>query len=256
MDVKKGIDVLINAEKTNKPISFMSEDLQLTEDECYQMQRDLIEQKKAEFNNKLAGYKISMTSPDTQAIANTYEPAYGTYLDYNIQKETQVVNLNELLEPLLEPEIVFYLNEDLSSEADHLEIIQKSTIYLGTEIPDSRYSNWFPNFNLTDLLCDNAFAGRLVLSEVKFPATEVEFENISLNLYHEDNLIAKGSSTNVLDNPLNSVIWLNKKVISHRGSLTKGLFISSGTFTAPVKLSEGTYTLEFSGLDTMKVQVK
>lgn len=246
------VEKIIHSEKMNKQIDFINQNIKSTE-ESYHIQKELIKQKESMFNSKLVGYKISMTSPETQAIADTNEPAYGTFLDYNILKETQDVKLEELFEPLLEPELVFRLNEDLSEEANHSEIIEKSSIYMGAEIPDSRYFNWFPNFNLTDLICDNAFVGRLVLSEEIFPARDVEFENIKLHLYHDNELIKQGSSNDVLGNPLNSIIWLNKKLVSQGSNLKKGLLISSGTFAPPVKLSSGKYTLNFSGLGSMEV---
>lgn len=253
MENNQIVEKLISSEKMKKQINFLNHENNLTEAQCYQIQKELVKQKESEFNSRLSGYKISMTSPETQAIANTHEPAYGTFLGYNIQQETKNVNLNELFEPLIEPELVFQLNEDLSKVADHAEIIQKSSIYMGAEIPDSRYYNWFPNFNLTDLICDNAFAGKLVLSEKMFPASEVDFENIKLHLYHNNKLIEEGASNNVLDNPLNSILWLNKKLMSQGSKLKKGLVISSGTFATPVKLSSGKYRLEFSGLGSMEI---
>lgn len=249
------VEALIKSEKTKEQIHFMSQTNKLTESQCYLVQKEVVRQKESVFNSKRTGYKISMTSPETQAIANTHEPAYGTLLKYNIQKEAQDIILKELLEPLLEPELVFQLNEDLSEDADYAEIIRKSNIYMGAEIPDSRYLNWFPNFNLTDLICDNAFVGRLVLSEEVFPAAEIEFKNIKMSLYHEDKLIKEGSSNDVLGNPLNSVQWLNKKLVSQGQKLEKGFMISSGTFASPIKLSSGKYTLKFNGLGSMEVKV-
>lgn len=253
MDKSEIVDVLLRAEKMNTQLEFLTEINQFTEKECYDIQKELIKQKTNQFNSQRSGYKISMTSPETQAIANTHEPAFGTFLDYNIQKETNIIKLNELFEPLLEPELVFQLTEDLSNEADHSEIIQKSNIYMGAEIPDSRYYNWFPNFDLKDLICDNAFVGKLVLSEKYFPATDVDFENIVLHLYRNGELVKKGSSTDVLGNPLNAVMWLNKKLISQESKLKKGLLISSGTFTSPIQLSTGQFTIDFKGLGSMKV---
>jgi len=254
MQVNELITALINAESNKEPINFIKDKFDLSEGEYYDIQKELVKQKEAKFNSSVAVYKISMTSSETQAIANTHEPAYGTFLAYQIQKETEEINLTDLLDPLLEPEIVFQLNEDLSSDADYQEVIEKSTIYLGAEIPDSRYSNWFPNFSLTDLICDNAFSGRLILSEDSFAAEEVAFEEIDMQLYHNNKLIEEGASKNVLGNPINSIIWLNNKHISQGyGHLTKGLKISSGTLSAPVRLQPGEYKIVFSGLGTMKL---
>src|SRR5690625_186846 len=128
MDKEKIIENLIHAEKNKIQINFFKENEKLAKSESYQLQKNLVDEKKRIFNSDLAGYKISMTSSDTQAIANTHEPAYGRILDYNIQTNTNEVKIDDLLEPLLEPELVFQLNEDLSSDVSYTEIIQKTSI--------------------------------------------------------------------------------------------------------------------------------
>ena len=256
MDKEKIIENLIQAEKNKIQINFFKENEKLAKSDSYQLQKNLVDEKKRIFNSELAGYKISMTSSDTQAIANTHEPAYGRLLDYNIQTNKNEVKIDDLLEPLLEPELVFKLNEDLLSNVSFTEIIQKSSIHLGAEIPDSRYKNWFPHFNLTDLIYDNAFVGKLVYSEESFKATEVAFEHINLRLFYNGELVEEGASMNVLGNPLNSIVWLNKKLHNQGEKLEKGLFISSGTLTSPITLSEGIYKLEFDKLGTMEIHCK
>src|SRR5690625_5155083 len=133
MDKEKIIENLIHAEKKKKKKKFLKKKKKIKKkkknkinkkikkkkkrikkSKSYQVQKNLVDEKKRIFNSDLAGYKISMTSSDTQAIANTHEPAYGRILDYNIQTNTNEVKIDDLLEPLLEPELVFQLNEDLS----------------------------------------------------------------------------------------------------------------------------------------------
>src|SRR5699024_5675896 len=172
------------------------------------------------------------------------------------QTNTNEVKIDDLLEPLLEPELVFQLNEDLSSDVSYTEIIQKTSIHLGAEIPDSRYKDWFPNFNLTDLIYDNAFVGKRVYSEESFQATDVASEHIKLRFLYNDELIEEGASENVLANPLNSIVWLNKKVHSQGKKHEKGLYMSSVTLTSPITLSKGTYKLEFDKLGTMEIYCK
>src|SRR5699024_3943451 len=162
MDKEKIIENLIHAEKNKIQINFFKENEKLEKSERYKLQKNQVDEKKTIFNSNKEGDKNSKTSTDTQAIAKTHETAYGRILDYNIQTNTNEVKIDDLLEPLLEPELVFQLNEDLSSDVSYTEIIQKTSIHLGAEIPDSRYKDWFPNFNLTDLIYDNAFVGKLV----------------------------------------------------------------------------------------------
>src|SRR5699024_2127529 len=198
-------------EKNKIQINFFKENEKLAKSESYQLQKNLVDEKKRIFNSDLAGYKISMTSSDTQAIANTHEPAYGRILDYNIQTNTNEVKIDYLVEPVLQPELVFQLNEDLSSDVSYTEIIQKTSIHLGAEIPDSRYKDWFPNCKLTDLIYDNAFVGKLVYSEESFQATDVAFEHIKHRVFYHDELIEERPSENVLGKLLTSHVCLHQK---------------------------------------------
>lgn len=74
-------------------------------------------------DDAVAGYKISMTSKETQAIADTHEPAYGTILTSQVLQGDSEYALSHLFSPLIEPELMFFINEDISNDAD----IQKSS---------------------------------------------------------------------------------------------------------------------------------
>src|SRR5699024_12559746 len=97
---------------------------------------------------------------------------------------------------------------------------------------------------------------KLVYSKKSYQETDIAFEHIKLRLFYNDELIEEGASENVLGNPLNSIVWLNKKLHSQGEKLEKGLFISSGTLTSPITLSKGTYKLEFDKLGTMEIYCK
>src|SRR5699024_12092879 len=77
------------------------------------------------------------------------------------------VKIDDLLEPLLEPELVFQLNEDLSSDVSYTEIIQKTSIHLGAEIPDSRYKDWRSEEHTSELQSRFDLVCRLLLEKKK-----------------------------------------------------------------------------------------
>ena len=151
-----------------------------------------------------------MTSKATQAIANTSEPAYGTLLSNQIVNDGASVSLSELFSPLLEPEIIFIVQEDLPYDADLETIRYHTRIAPGIEIPDARYKNWFPNFTLSDLISDNTATGLVVVGDPVDGLDYDAFANVHLNLYKDDKCIATGESSEVLGNPLNAIHWLIK----------------------------------------------
>src|SRR5690606_36405796 len=112
------------------------------------------------------------------------EPAYGTLLKSSLVRSGEAVSFSKLFSPLIEPEILFILTEDLSPGADEEEILAKSELAAGIEIPDSRYKEWFPNFTLADLICDNTAVGRVAVSERVAPPSLEELANERMELFY------------------------------------------------------------------------
>ena len=102
---------LYQAFTSKKPIDFISSSFELNELEAYHTQDDLINQLKNKQKSEIKGYKVSMTSAATQAIANTNEPAYGTILSTQVVEGDNSISLSTLFASLIEP-IVFKRKPD------------------------------------------------------------------------------------------------------------------------------------------------
>ena len=243
---KEIVNTLFKAQKNHEPVNFISEEYEVSEPVAYQIQDELIEALKQADNSEVAGYKVSMTSEDTQAYANTNEPAYGTILSNKVVKSGDTVQLSKLFAPLIEPELVFVLTEDISPDASDETILNSVKVAPGIEIPDARYKDWFHNFTLGDLISDNTASGLVALGEAKAPVSYNDFENITLKLSKDNEEIATGISSDVLGNPIEALKWLINKLNTQGKQLYKGQIVSSGTFVQPVPAKAGTYKAEYS----------
>jgi 2-keto-4-pentenoate hydratase len=194
-----------------------------------------------------------MTSPETQALADTDEPAYGTLTTSSIVKNQTKLQLTDMNAPLIEPELMFILTDDLTKEAEEEEILTKSKIAPGLEVPDSRYKDWFPNFELMDLICDNGVTGKVVVGEPVDSPNFKDLAKVQMKLFHNGEKIDEGIASTVLENPASSVSWLVKKLAQRNKTLKHGMTISSGTFIPPVRVKEGTYKAVFTGIGEVEV---
>lgn len=244
------------AYETKEPIPFIRHDYTIDEKTAYQVQDELVEKLSELYNAKVAGYKVSMTSKETQAIANTHEPAYGTILSTQIVQSGDTIELSSLFAPLIEPEIMFILTDDLSPNASVEEIIQKSKICAGLEIPDARYEDWFPNFSLADLLCDNTATGLITLSTPIAPLSLDDFAAIQMELFHNGEKISDGLSSAVLGNPVLAVAWLSSKLAQQNKVLKKDMVISSGTFISPLPAKKGTYKVKYTSIGEVEINFR
>lgn len=205
----------------------------------YRVQELVTERKIREKGERVRGYKISLTSTETQGWFGADEPAFGTLTDSNISNGT--IHMSEMSEPLLETELMFHITEDIPHSASNEELLEKVLVAAGIEVPDSRFSDWFPRLSLGTITADNAVAGKIVAAAEGKKLSYESLGNIDLKLYLDGKEIAQGNSSEVLGNPLEALKWL-VGILGKRGKyLEKGMVVSSGTLVLPLPLQRGTY---------------
>ncbi|BAP85891.1 2-keto-4-pentenoate hydratase [Paucilactobacillus hokkaidonensis JCM 18461] len=230
-------------------------DLVTDDDSGYRVQYALTQLKK----EAVGGYKVSLTSKQTQDMFDADAPLYGAEVKHQWLKSPTTVNMSDLMEPLVEVELVFTAKSDLSPEDSLEDLLNKTTVAPALELPDSRFENWFPALSKLMVMSDNAVAGRVVFGD-EVDSTNFNVDDLSrvkAELKLNDKSLAAGESSEVLGNPLNSLQWLVKKLASQGLTLSAGQHVSSGTFVLPPHLEAGHYTCHFtSGLGDVDLQVK
>lgn len=197
------------------------------------------------------GYKISMTSPETQSLFDSHEPVYGPFTSRQVISDLSLKDYNI---PLAELELVFYVNEDLSVDDDAKSIMEKCDVAPAIEIPDGRFEDWFPNISKYEVVADCAVSGAIVIGERR-KATFNELDKIQGQLYLDGEVVKSGESSEVMDHPVNAILWLIKKLASQGKVLRAGQFVSSGTFILPIQLQVGTYVADFEGIGQVEIKV-
>lgn len=226
----------------------------LEKEAAYTIQHALTNKKLELANEELAGYKISLTSPETQQLFNSETPLYGALTTSSIVEKT--IGLSSLSSPLLELELIFIVKEDLSPGDDTDAILAKTSVAPGIEVPDSRFEDWFPKLSLGQVIADSAVAGKIVIGEPKDNLSYEQLENITGKLVFNGEEIASGTSSEVLEHPVNAVKWLVNELVGHGLSLKKGMSISSGTFILPKPLEKGLYEASYDGIGSVSLEVK
>ncbi|WP_054752006.1 2-keto-4-pentenoate hydratase [Piscibacillus salipiscarius] len=205
-------------------------------DEAYQFQSKLIKLE-TQNHNHLKGYKISLTSKETQDLFDAEEPLYGALTEDSVIGGQ--LQLEHMSEPLIEVELMFLVKEDIHPEDDEMDIIRKTQVAPGIEIPDSRYEDWFPHLSLNQIVTDRAVAGKVVVGEHKHDLTFEQLNSINVSVTLNNELIATGHSSEVLGNPVYAVKWLAQQLAKTGETLQSGMVISSGTFYDAPATKEG-----------------
>jgi 2-oxo-hept-3-ene-1,7-dioate hydratase len=197
----------------------------------------------------VAGYKISLTSPQTQALFNATSPLYGQQVESHFLNNDAQLSLASLNEPLIEVELAFTAKTRLLPEMSARELLANTYVSGANEIPDARFTQWFPHLSKYLVIADGAVGGYIQTGEKVDGATltVADLANISVTLTLDGQSIASGQASEVLDNPINALQWLVHQLAEHDRYVEAGQTVSSGTFFVPPKLKTGHYVAEFSG---------
>lgn len=244
---KSFAQALFNAYQTKQPLKRADQEGVVTDDETAYAVQDCVARLK---QLPTGGYKVSLTSQQTQDMFDADSPLYGQQVDSHFLPSPAVLSLKQqTMAPLLEVELGFRATEDLLPN-DSLDDLRHKTTVCGTlELPDCRFADWFPDLNKYCVMSDCAVGGYVVYGRER-PADEVfstidDAANVNATLYHDGQKEATGQSSEVLGNPFKSLQWLVGKLAAQGKQFRAGQLVSSGTFLLPPHLTAGKWEAKF-----------
>jgi 2-keto-4-pentenoate hydratase len=232
-----------------RPAAALTDEVQ-----AYRVQREFVSERSARLGEPVRAFKVSMTSPETQALAGGRRPAYGRLTAGQILRSPAQVSLGALLAPRLELELQFLVREDLSPEAGPEEIVARCDVAPGLEVPDSRFRDWFGNLSALEVIADNAVAGLVVVGRPR-PAWSVDVGGIEGELRLDGRVVARGLARAVMGSPVAAIGWLARELARTGETLAAGTVVSSGTFALPVALEAGEYVGAFGSVGEVRLVV-
>lgn len=120
----------------------------------------------------VGGYKVSLTSKQTQDMFDADSPLYGQQVNRRFLPAPANVSLNDLMEPLVEVELAFRATTDLTSNDSLEDLLNKTTVAGALEVPDSRFKDWFPSLGKYNVMSDCTVGGLVVYGK-EVPSTKV-----------------------------------------------------------------------------------
>lgn len=249
---------LFKAYDTNTPLKESDWQGVVTDDDtAYAVQDEVVKLK----GQPTAGYKVSLTSKETQDMFDADSPLYGQQVAEKFLQSPADVALSTLNEPLLEVELAFRAKEDLLPTDSLEDLFHKVTVAGDLELPDARFVDWFPDLGKYNVMSDCAVGGLVVYGEERDAdqafASVDDAANVHAVLYKDGEKLKEGTSSEVLGNPFKSLQWLVQKLADQGKTFAKGQMVSSGTFVLPPKLTAGKWEVKFDqGFGNVVVNAK
>jgi len=243
---------LLDAYRSRQPIEPLTGRFDdLTLDDAYQIQLLQVEQWLAD-GARVKGHKVGLTSAAMQRQMGVASPDYGHLLDTMFWLEHEPIPASVFVQPRVEPEVAFVLDEPLSGPgvtvADAVTAV--GFVLPALELIDSRIRDW--KIGLADTIADNASSGGVVLGSKPTALSAVDLRLSGCNLRKNGELAGTGAAGAVLGSPLSSLVWLANTLGARGVVLEAGHVILPGSITASIPVTAGdTVTATFAGLGSV-----
>ncbi len=229
-------------------------------DEGYQVYAGL-DKRFRERGYQVVGRKIGFTNQALWEEFDIHTPIWAYIYDQTCQiadTGQATVNLDQMLTPRLEPELVLKVNDRIQEVDNHPEALIEAIdwVAIGFELVECHYANW--EFSVADALADGVLHCKLIVGpQLKLDVASKQqvreqLESCSVQLYRDSELIASGFGRNALGSPLKALAYLRRVLDSQSWAepLQGGELITTGSLTSVPFIQPGeAWSVEVSGLD-------
>ncbi len=232
---------LLTAERTGIQIGLISQrHAGLDMDGAYRIQAELMARKLAE-GRKILGWKIGLTSKAMQDVLKIDTPDSGVLFDDMLFASGATVPAGRFIQPRIEAEIAFVMKAPLAGDAITREGAIAATGYVcpSIEILDTRILRADPQSGkmrtVHDTISDNAANAGIVLGEEQFAVEAYDLRWVGAIVSRNGNVEETGLGAGVLNDPVESVVWLAQRMMHYGQRIEAGHIILSGSFIRPVE---------------------
>ena len=158
------------------------------------------------------GKEIGCTSIAAKKQMNVNEPCYGNLYSRYSSKNINKLNSKYFFQPFVEPEISFRVREDIDVSKAPYSLNDLNSLLDGIissiEIVDFRFQKPLSEIGALNLISTNGASDYWIEGSKLFQLNEINLNNFEVSLFINDELKETGNTNNVLENPLNAVLWL------------------------------------------------
>jgi len=229
----------------------------LTIDEAYSIQNKLLKQRLKENNTVKTGLKLGLTSKAKQEMMGVDEAIIGELHADMLAYEWEPLDCSFLIHPKIEPEIAFFLNEDIQGENITETDILQATKYVAPafEVIDSRYKDF--KFTLLDIIADNCSSKKCIVGSQLNLTKSIDLSNIGVTMSKNGKVEQTGSSAAVLGHPFKAMAWAANTLERKGGNFEKGDIVLSGAISEAIPIKSGdTIIADFNNLGSVSLSCK
>lgn len=241
LEHQEAAETLWQAEQTGVQCPLLSVSYPgMTMDDAYAVQAALIERRQRA-GHKVIGWKIGLTSKAMQYALNIDIPDSGMLMDDMEFADGGTVPAGRFIQPRIEAEIAFVMKAPLGGGSITRDDVIAATDYVAPsiEILDTRVQRSDPATGksrvIVDTISDNAANAGIVLGEARHPVEAHDLRWVGAIVSRNGEVEETGLGAGVLNDPVESVVWLARRMEQYGQKIEAGQVILSGSFIRPVE---------------------
>jgi 2-oxo-hept-3-ene-1,7-dioate hydratase len=245
-DIRNAADALHDAERTGRQIGLLS--LQypaMGMDDAYAIQ-DALVRRKLDAGRRKIGWKIGLTSRAMQQALGIDIPDSGVLFDDMLFENGADIPAGRFIQPRIEAEIAFVMRAPLAGDQIARDDVRAATesVVAAIEILDTRILRRDPATGaarrIVDTIADNAANAGIILGAERHAIDAFDLRWVGAIVTRDGEVEETGLGAGVLNDPLEGVVWLARRLHHHGQSIDAGDVILSGSFIRPIECPPGT----------------
>ena len=237
---------LLGAEVSGEQIGLLTKrHPEMGMDDAYGVQNAIYRAKLAQ-GRKVVGWKIGLTSKAMQYALNIDIPDSGILFDDMVFDHGASVPNGKFIQPRIEAEIAFVMRSAIGGADVTRDDVLAATDYVAPsiEILDTRIVRVDDETGKTrsvfDTISDNAANAGVVLGAERHAADAFDLRWVGAITLRNGAVEETGLGAGVLNDPVESVVWLARRMAQYAQSIEPGQIILSGSFIRPIECPSGT----------------
>ncbi|WP_299044017.1 2-oxo-hept-4-ene-1,7-dioate hydratase [uncultured Tateyamaria sp.] len=243
-DHKAAAHALLDAERSGRQIGLLSvAHPDITMDDAYAIQDQFVAAKVA-VGDPVIGWKIGLTSRAMQMALNIDIPDSGV-LTRSMKFDTgATIPAGRFIQPRIEAEIAFIMKADIGGDGVTRDDVLAATAHVAPalEILDTRILRADPNTGqprkVFDTIADNAANAGIVMGPERHPPENLRW--VGAIITRDGTVEETGLGAGVLNDPVESVVWLARRMAIYGNTIKSGQVILSGSFIRPIECPANT----------------
>lgn len=236
---------LLGAEARGEQIGLLTKrHPEMEMDDAYAVQ-NAVYRAKLERGRSVVGWKIGLTSKAMQYALNIEIPDSGILFDDMLFNHGATVPNGRFIQPRIEAEIAFVMKSPIGGSGVTRDDVLKATDYVAPsiEILDTRIVRLDSETGRTrtvfDTISDNAANAGVVIGPARHAVDAFDLRWVGAITLRNTEVEETGLGAGVLNDPVESVVWLARRMAQYGQSIEPGQIILSGSFIRPVECPAG-----------------